>query len=390
MERSLLLFEEGITSKATLGLYRFGLEKFRTYYKIKNADAILTIEHKQLQIMVEDYVMNLKKTVSPNTVPTYMKGVEHFFIMNDVNLNWKKIHRLYPAKVKLGGGNAYTTEDVQRMLQLVKNKKIIALIHFLASTGARIGALSELKLKHVADLTEGCKTVKLHEGEKEEYNVFLTPEASKTLDSYIQQRKMDGEYITGDSPLFRSKYVVGSLKAKPSTTGALKNLIRNIVNKSVSREKVGRRYNKAMDHAFRKRFNTILKNNDHCNRSLTEKLMSHEVKAIPLDSTYHDPNLDVLFNEFKKHIYELTINDSERLIMKNQQLEAEKNQQESKNEEVRNLKEKFELDHQFLQVFAHTLLGAGIKLLKPNGEPYEIDNEVVKQAISNYVEEKQD
>ena len=76
--------------------------------------------------------------------------------------------------------------------------------------------------------------------------------------------------------------------------------------------------------------------------------------------------------------------------MKNQQLEAEKNQQESKNEEVRNLKEKFELDHQFLQVFAHTLLGAGIKLLKPNGEPYEIDNEVVKQAISNYVEEKQD
>jgi integrase/recombinase XerD len=316
-ERSVFLFEEGISSKASLKTYKFGLNRFTNYYKLKSGDALLTIEPKKLQVMIEDYVSDLKILVSPNSISTYMKGVEHFFVMNDFILNWKKIHKLYPDTIKKAGGNAYTTQDIQNMLKLAKNLKLIALIHVLASTGARIGAIPELKLKHMKDLTDGCKTILFYPDSKFEYHGFLTPEASKAIDNYFDQRKRDGEYLIQDSPLFRAKYVIGSLKAKHCTVGSLKNLVRKIVSKSVTREKIGRRHNKDMNHSFRKRFNTILKNNISANRSLSEKLMSHEVKAIPLDSTYHDPDIDVLFNEFKKHISNLTIDDKQRLEEEN-------------------------------------------------------------------------
>ncbi|MGI0073554.1 MAG: hypothetical protein ACREA3_07060 [Nitrosotalea sp.] len=112
--RSMVLFNESIKSKATHGTYMFGLERFRAFYKLKSFDGILTIEPKKLQIMVEDYVFDLKKRVSPNSIP-YLRGLEHFFTMNDVMLNWKKIYKLYPDRVKPGGSNAYTTKDILLM-----------------------------------------------------------------------------------------------------------------------------------------------------------------------------------------------------------------------------------------------------------------------------------
>ena len=57
---------------------------------------------------------------------------------------------------------------------------------------------------------------------------------------------------------------------------------------------------------------TILKNNKEGNLSLKEKLMSHSTRTIPLDSVYHSPDVMTLYEEFKLHIPNLTINDSER------------------------------------------------------------------------------
>jgi len=62
--------------------------------------------------MVEDYVMMLKKEVGPNSIGSYMAGIEAFFETNDVELRWKKIRRLYPAKVKKTGGRIWTTEEI--------------------------------------------------------------------------------------------------------------------------------------------------------------------------------------------------------------------------------------------------------------------------------------
>lgn len=86
------------------------------------------------------------------------------------------------------------------------------------------------------------------------------------------------------------------------------------------RGRIGRNNHRdtAMTHAFRKRFNTILKNNREVNIAVAEKLMGHATKLIPLDTVYHSPSRDVLFIEFRKSTAELSIDDSERLRLENE------------------------------------------------------------------------
>lgn len=104
-----------------------------------------------------------------------------------------------------------------------------------------------------------------------------------------------------------------------------------------------------------------------------------------LDGTYHTPKLDTLFEEFKKHILQLTIDDSERKSIKIEQVQKEKSKVEAENADIGNLKEQYNLDHQLLQVLAYSLSGAGIQLVKPNGDSYKINHEFVKETMQSYV-----
>ena len=82
--------------------------------------------------------------------------------------------------------------------------------------------------------------------------------------------------------------------------------LRSLENKS------GPRYNIQQDHGFRKRFNTIMKLNNSINSNLVEKMMGHKRG---LDGVYFTPTVDQLFDEFKKAIPDLTIDDSERITL---------------------------------------------------------------------------
>ncbi|MDH3780121.1 MAG: hypothetical protein OES15_04605 [Nitrosopumilus sp.] len=61
MQRSLLLFENSLKTEATKKMYLYFLDNFKNFYKLKDYDSIIAIDTPQLQIMVEDYVMMLKK-----------------------------------------------------------------------------------------------------------------------------------------------------------------------------------------------------------------------------------------------------------------------------------------------------------------------------------------
>ena len=54
--------------------------------------------------------MYLKQTVSTNSIPIYFAPIELFCVMNDVELNFKKIRKLFPDKVKKC--NAYGTQVI--------------------------------------------------------------------------------------------------------------------------------------------------------------------------------------------------------------------------------------------------------------------------------------
>ena len=78
--------------------------------------------------------MMLKKRIGPNSMRTYMAEIQAFFETNDIDLRWKKIHRLFPAKIKKTGGRMWKTQDIQVMLASVRDLRQKALIHFLAAS----------------------------------------------------------------------------------------------------------------------------------------------------------------------------------------------------------------------------------------------------------------
>lgn len=337
MQRSLLIFENSIKSEATKKEYLKSLHRFMNFYHLKDFDGILRIQSSKLQIMVEDYVMHLKKSVSPNTIPTRFYPIQTFLETNDIDLKWKKIRRLFPALLKKSGNKAWTTKEIQLMLERALDLRSKALIHFLASTGCRVGALPELRLKHLAETPMGCKSVLVYPDSTEEYYTFLTPEASEALDAYFNKRRNDGEHLIPDSPVFRSNYRIGIEKVTPITDRAITQVMQRVIVKAnLRKNKAGKRYDTQVNHGFRKRFNTILKLNKQVNDNIIEKMMGHKRG---LDGVYFIPTREECFEEYLKGISDLTISDSERLRQKNLKLEEEKSELENKQIEIENLKQ---------------------------------------------------
>ena len=158
-QRSILLFEEAIKSPATKKMYLYQIEKFRTWSKIKDFDSLLQAPIKNIQELLEDYVFYMKRDVSPNSIPVYFAPLELFFIMNDVNLNFKKIRKMFPAKIKKGNDSAYSLKEIQKLLSHARTLRNKSLILLLTSSGCRIGAVSDIKLGNTYSFGTGFTSI---------------------------------------------------------------------------------------------------------------------------------------------------------------------------------------------------------------------------------------
>lgn len=323
-DRSFFIFEQAIKSEKTKHVYSYWLDRFRKYTGSKNYDEVLIGDSKDLQIRLEGYLFELKKTQSRATIEASFYAIELFYSMNDVNLNFKKIRKMFPPLEKRAGQEAYTTEDVKKIIDSAKSRKTRALIHLLAASGIRIGAIDYLKLKHIKPVKYDCRSVLVYAGDREEYTTFLTPEAGKALDWYIEERRDIGEELTPESPVFaafRNKTGLGKVDAL--SYSAARTLIHRAVHQAhITNMLEKKRYAIPVAHGFRKRFNTILKSNNNINSNLVEKMMGHST-TIRLDNNYLKPNVDRLLEEYVKGIIDLTISDEERQALKIDNLQKE-------------------------------------------------------------------
>jgi len=273
--RCLLIFEESIKSQETKKNYSFSLEKFRKWVKVESYDDLLQADEKSIQRLLEDYIIFLKGKISPNTLNTQLAPVFLFYQVNDININKIRLKKMFPARVKRSGYNAYSREDIKKMLSNTKSKRTRACILILTSTGCRSGSVIELKMKEMKDYKNDSKLITFYSDDPAEYYGFLSPEASKAIDDYIDQRMQDNERITPDSPLIRENYQLGSNPSRKMTRQMLESLL-EITQKDASRKKDSSgRYNIPITNGFRKFFNGIMKLRDNANLSLCEKLMGH-------------------------------------------------------------------------------------------------------------------
>ena len=208
------------------------------------------------------------------------------------------------------------------MLNSVKDLRSKSIILFLSASGVRRGAIPELKIKHLKEMSNDCLAVTVYEGSDEEYITFIHKEAKEILTLYFEQRKHDGESFELEHPVFRSKYTLGIAKPKPISEKSISNMVhRTKKNAGVNFDDTPN----LLCHAFRRRFNTILKLRENAKAPIIERLMGHDMK---LDNSYFQPTLDDLFQEYRKGIPDLVIDDKERILEEKKIVENEKNKLE--------------------------------------------------------------
>ncbi len=348
LQRSLQLFEESIKSEVTKKGYKKRLENFLRFTKIKDYDSMAKTDPKILQQLVENYVIQLKQkhrlgALRASSFNMYLAPLELFCSQNDIVLNFKKVKKMFPPRQKLTGEEPFTTQDVSRMLKNC-NARWRAIVHFLASTGVRPGAIFDLRLGDTKEIGDCSMAATIYAGDPQEYWVFLTPEATKALKEYLDKRQFDGEKLGPDSPVFRNHYREAMAwhnvaKISPSTfyTTLAKIQEKAGIRKRMTLTKA--RHDKRIVYGFRKRYNTILKLNKEVNSNIAEKLMGHKNG---LDGVYLTPTREECFAEFQRAMTGLTIDDSERLRARNEKLEDEKKSLEDKELQVSLLKNELE------------------------------------------------
>lgn len=312
---SFFKFVNAIKTDRTRESYVIGLDKFAIFSGL-GYDEI--VKSPNLHELLERWVISLNQAkVKYSTAHVYLSAVELFLEMNMILWHKKIIRKLLPSSDYIQSGYApFTNDDIIRMLNVTKSLRNRAFLLFLSSTGIRPGGIADpvLRIKHITEMPLGCKAIRVYDESKSGYWAFLTPEASKALDDYHKSRRLNDEKLDEESPVFGA--VKSSHKADHMTTDDAKDLLQRVIRRAgIERKIVYRaangtnRYDKSETYGFRKRFNTILKINNDVNSNIAEKLMAHKKG---LDGVYLQPTIDECFNEFKKAIKDLTIDDTMR------------------------------------------------------------------------------
>ena len=330
---------------------------FKYVTHAEDFESLLEYDSEKITDILEDFVNYLEEQeLVYETIKSTLAAPELFFDMNRKLWHKKLVRRSIQREDRIQGGKEpATNDDLQNMLKYCERSiRKQSIIHFLASTGIRPAALVDpvLKLKHLKSMPNlndpinqphYCYAVKVYDESKEGYWAFLTPEARKIIDRYLNGRKLTGEKLDEESPLFTTLGSRWNTKNQYLTDENMKEILARIVKGAkIQRRKTGKRYDKSLVYMFRKRFNTILKLNNNVNSNVAEKLMAHKRG---LDGTYLQPSLEQYYAEFFKAVSDLTIEDTERLRVTNKILEKEKSELRELNEE----KEKIIEDYKKLE-----------------------------------------
>ena len=344
---------KALNSEQSQGMYAYKIQKFMKYQLKHNHvkhhedfESLLEFDSEKITDILEQYVYDLEdEGLVSDSIKSTISAPELFFEMNRKLWHKKLVRRSIEKTDRVQAGQEPATdEDVQMMLSYCeKSLRKQAIIHFLASTGIRPAALVDpvIRLKHLMSMPnpnnptiepEWCYAVKIYDESNENYWSFLTPEAKLILDRYLNGRKLSGEKLTDESPLFTTMNSRHHTKNNHLTDSNLKNTLHNIVvGSKIPRKRVGNRFDKAIIYMFRKRFNGKLKMENSVNSNIAEKLMAHKRG---LDGVYLKPTRDECYREFVKAIPQLTIDPTERLKLENEKKQEKIDQLEAKTQEV--------------------------------------------------------
>ena len=321
-----------------LGLDGTLKEKCIVFYNQAKTDLLWT-QHQIMQYIEFQKERAEKGEIAESTINNYYKSVKLFCEMNDILLNWKKLSKGKPQHRNYANDRAPTLEEIKKLLDF-PDRRIKVIVLVMLSSGIRVGAWDYLRWKHIISLKNEnneviAAKIIIYAGEKEEYLSFITPEAFKALQEYMEFRASCGEKISGESWLIRD--IWKSTNVKFQNRGGLATVprklkssgIRSIISRAEweqgIREPISKgkkRHEFQAVHSFRKFFKS------HCEQVMksinVEILMGH---TIGVSNSYYKPSEREILADYLKAISILTISKNNNII-----LEKEIKELQEKNE----------------------------------------------------------
>jgi integrase len=321
--RLIFQVDEGHNSKQTADKYRINFKYFLDYIHIYDHDVLLDLGKEAIQELVIKYAMSLRdnpdKKYARGTVSTRIAPLFYFFENNDIELNRRKIKRYYPSDESVNDDRPYTVEEKSRMLS-VCDLRTKAMILLMASSGVRVGSLHTMIMSDLTPLQFGISKlykVQVYGRTRARHITFMTPEATKAIDEYLEYRKRCGEELKDKSPLFRKHFnkddqIRMNLPKFMSEAAVIKSLV-TCLNRS------GVKTSEAMrTHAFRKGFKSICEQSGMKSINV-EMLLGHD---IGVSGHYYRPADSDILEDYMTHAADaLTISNEHRLKNQMQQQE---------------------------------------------------------------------
>ena len=145
------LVTDGLRSKHTKVNYYYAFKQFlKDGAKTQDLQVLLDYEPKILEQMIIGYVEMLRdKRKAHQTIKMHCAAIFHFFRMNDVTLNQRKITRFVPPDESTYSDKAYTEDQIIQIWDAA-NVQTQVIVLLMASTGMRIGAIPILKVGHLS------------------------------------------------------------------------------------------------------------------------------------------------------------------------------------------------------------------------------------------------
>jgi len=150
---------------------------------------------------IESLVGMKKDGMSYGAIRNYFTSVTSYYTINDNPLNIRKLSKFLSENKKVKRYRAYAHQEISKLLE-ISDERMRVIILLFSSSGIRLGATTELRLKH---LDMNSRKLTVYENTKEEYLTFITTECKIAIDSYLDMRSRYGEKLNDESLLIRDR-----------------------------------------------------------------------------------------------------------------------------------------------------------------------------------------
>jgi integrase len=358
-------FINSLKSPNTRRTYEKGLSLYLKYKGVKDANRLLKEDNKLMQADIIDYITSpMVGNLSYSTKHLYLSILKHFYEMNDVVVNWKKIGKYLGEDERIVSDRAYSRGEIQTLLSNTDLRgKVILLL--LSSAGLRIGALSSLSLHNLRRIEQhNIYEITIYEKTRSQYTTYCTPECASVIDTYLDFRKRHGEKLNPNTPLLREQFdkkdefrcqhpKIISVYTLSRWLGDLLISCGIRLKEGVKEGETNRiRKETMLSHGFRKFANTMMVK-ANINIIVKERLLGH---STGLEDSYFRPDELFLISQYMQAVPLLTISREHELLLQKQQIEVRNHKLEKEKDEVMILRRELEP----LLALKNTLIQQGI------------------------------